>query len=96
IALAQSHDRAVGETVDRAIDLFDRCVREPGGSAADDRVADAFRRLLPTVTELVANHFQRVLLDRALRRLEKAGDEKGLAAAAAEQVSARGGASWKS
>lgn len=92
--LARSHHRAMRDTVDRAIALFDRCVREPGGSAADDRVADAFRQLLPAVTDLVANHFQRLLLTRALRRLESAGDAEGLAVAV-EQIQARGGRSWK-
>jgi DNA-binding transcriptional MerR regulator len=93
--LARSHHRAMRDTVDRAIGLFDRCVREPGGSAADDRVADAFLQLLPAVTDLVANHFQRLLLTKALRRLENVGDEEGLAVAAAQNIPARGGASWK-
>jgi DNA-binding transcriptional MerR regulator len=93
LSLAADHDRAVGETVERAIALFDRYVRGPAGSAADARVVDAFRRLLPTATELVANHFQRTLLVHARRRLEKAGDAEGLAALS-EAVG--GGRAWKS
>lgn len=80
--LAAAHDRAIGETVERAIDLFDRHMREPAGTAADAGVADAFRRLLPVVTQLVASHFQRTLLLRARRRLERTGDTRGLEALA--------------
>ncbi|OGP82505.1 MAG: hypothetical protein A2Y95_00990 [Deltaproteobacteria bacterium RBG_13_65_10] len=80
LQLAAQHDRVVGETVECAIALFDRYVREPAGSAADARVVEAFRDLLPRVTELVANHFQRTLLVRARQRLENAGDTAGLAA----------------
>ena len=87
--LAARHDRAVGETVERAIDLFDRTMREPAGTAADARVAEAFRSLLPVVTELVASHFQRTLLLRARRRLEKTGDTRGLKALAAAARPAR-------
>ena len=88
--LAAHHDRAVGETAERAIDLFDRIVREPAGTAADAHVEEVFRKLLPTVTELVASHFQRTLLSRARRRLEKTGDTRGLAALAKAARPARG------
>jgi len=37
-------------------------------------VARAFRELLPLVTAVVAHHFQRVLVNQALRRLKKKGD----------------------
>ena len=80
--LAARHDQAIGETAERAIDLFDRTLREPAGTAADARVAEAFRTLLPVVTQLVASHFQRTLLLRARRRLERTGDTRGLEALA--------------
>lgn len=94
--LAAHHDGAIGESAERAIDLFDRTIREPAGTAADARVAEVFRKLLPTVTELVASHFQRTLLSRARRRLESAGDTRGLAALAEAARSGRGTRSWKS
>ena len=95
LALAGSYHGAVVEAVDRAIDLFDRHVRRPAGSAADSEVADSFRRLLPDVVEIVANHFQRTLITRALRRLENTGDEDGLAAAIGENSRVAGGLRWR-
>jgi hypothetical protein len=83
LSLAVQHDRAVRETVDRAIDLFDDHVRKKSGSAeeAPDAVAEAYRELLPVVTGLVAHHFQRVLVNRALERLERSGERRSLDAA---------------
>jgi DNA-binding transcriptional MerR regulator len=97
LTLATTYHRAVEETVDRAIDLFDRHVRRPAdaGSAANGRVADSFRRLLPAVIELVANHFQRTLVTRALRRLENTGDQEGLAAAIGEGSRVAGSVRWR-
>lgn len=81
LALAVRHDRAIRKTCDSAIDLFDDYVRKkrPAGAAPDDgengeQVAQAFRELLPLVTAVVAHHFQRVLVNHALRRLKKKGD----------------------
>ena len=60
----------------RAVDLFDAHVRgpirdtvgaDPNGGA---RTAEAFEALLPAVTALIANHFRRVVLEEAERRLE--------------------------
>jgi CRISPR/Cas system CSM-associated protein Csm2 small subunit len=78
LSLALRHDRAVRETVDEAIDLFDKHVRKASAGRDADReaVAEAFRDLLPVVTALVAHHFQRVLVNRAIKRLKKSG-EKG-------------------
>jgi DNA-binding transcriptional MerR regulator len=81
--LAVAHHRAIEETVDRAIDLFDRYVRKPAGSGAEGQVAEAFTRLLPLITSMVDRHFQRTLIGRARRRLDRAGDSEGLAAALA-------------
>ena len=41
-------------------------------------MVEAFRRMLPAVTTLVAHHFQRTLVSRALARLERLGDRDGL------------------
>jgi DNA-binding transcriptional MerR regulator len=43
-----------------------------------EEVAAAFRELLPVVTAIVAHHFQRVLVGRALRRLRRKGDSSTL------------------
>jgi hypothetical protein len=61
---------------ERAVELFDEHVRRPiidtAGSpqAAASELVDAFDALLPTVTNLVANHFRRVLLAEAEERFE--------------------------
>jgi len=82
LSLAQKHDRAMRETVDRAIDLFDDHVRKRGGGEERaEVVAEAYRDLLPIVTGLVAHHFQRLLVSRALERLEQSGERRSLATA---------------
>lgn len=83
LALAIRHDRAVRKTCDHAIDLFDDHIRKPRAKDSDDgeAVTKAFRELLPLVTAVVAHHFQRVLVSRALRRLKAKGDEPTLALA---------------
>ncbi len=76
LALARDADGALRGLAVRAVDLFDAHVREPiRDTAGDDPVAatrtvEAFETLLPAVTALVANHFRRVLLEEAERRLE--------------------------
>lgn len=76
LALAVKHDRAVRKTVEGAIDLFDDHIRKTRAGEAHDSeaVAEAFKTLLPVVTGLVAHHFQRVLVNRALKRLKRSGD----------------------
>jgi len=88
LALAVRHDRAIRKTCDSAIDLFDDYVRKKRGADASadggetsadggqngEEVARAFRELLPLVTAVVAHHFQRVLVNQALRRLKTKGD----------------------
>ncbi len=81
LGLAIRHDRATRKTIDEAIDLFDDYVRKrgaPRGEADPEAVADAFKELLPAVTALVAHHFQRVLIARALRRLKQSGEHQTL------------------
>jgi DNA-binding transcriptional MerR regulator len=96
IALASKHDRNIRRTVDESIDLFDECVRKTGGGDKDpEAVAEAFRELLPVVTALVAHHFQRVLINRALRRLKKSGEKSALETAVAETRRTRIGFRWK-
>lgn len=79
---AVRHARSVQETCDAAIELFDRHVRREGPAAGDmEAITEAFRRLLPLVTRLVAVHFQRTLVTRALNRLEGKEERDALAAA---------------
>ena len=79
-----AHARTIEATCDRAIDLFDAHVRKSGPTANDDRaIAEAFQRLLPQITRLVALHFQRTLVGRALRRLNTNEEASALRAAVA-------------
>lgn len=96
LTLAIKHDRAVRKTVDGAIDLFDRYVRKRtrGGEADSDAVAHAFKEILPIVTGLVAHHFQRVLVNRALKRLKRGGEREPLEVALKVASEARVGVRW--
>lgn len=76
LALARDTNDAMVGLAARAVELFDRHVRKPiidtsgsSGNAAGQLV-EAFDVLLPAVTNLVANHFRRVLLAEAEERLE--------------------------
>ncbi len=85
IQLAMRHALHINEVTDAAIALFDRFVRtvDAGDGAAPEHVAEVFHRLLPAVTTLVALHFQRTLLQRALERLRERAETGALAAAQA-------------
>ncbi len=80
LGLAIHHAESAREVVDRAIEMFDRHVRRDrhGKEREPQTVVEAFRQLLPAVTMLVAHHFHRTLVARALARLERLGDETGL------------------
>jgi DNA-binding transcriptional MerR regulator len=99
LLLAVRHDRSIRKTCDGAIDLFDDYIRKrPAGSSDQDqgeRVAKAFRELLPLVTAVVAHHFQRVLVNQALRRLKKKGDEQELSLALRVAAKTRLKVSWQ-
>jgi len=96
LAIASDHARSVQAVADRAIELFDRFVRhggrEAGRSAA---IADSFKALLPAVTRLVALHFQRTVVNRALARLEGREDQEALGAALAAVESAKLEVEWR-
>jgi len=76
LALARDTNAAMVGLAARAVELFDRHVRKPiidtSGSSEDaaGQLVEAFDVLLPAVTNLVANHFRRVLLAEAEERLE--------------------------
>lgn len=97
LQLAVQHAGGVRAVADAAIDLFDEHViagRLDEAGAADE-IADAFRALLPQVTRMVALHFQRTLLNRALERLRARGDAGPLEQAIAASESVRLDVSWK-
>ncbi len=94
--LAVRHAQHVREVADAGIDLFDEFVRKREGAAADgEAITHAFRTLLPQVTRLVALHFQRTLVNRALERLRGSGDGEALERAVAATESARLVVSWR-
>ena len=97
LALAVKHDRAIRKTVDGAIDLFDQYVRKRtrGREADPDAVTSAFKEILPVVTGLVAHHFQRVLVNRALKRLKKSGEHEPLTIALKVASETRVGVRWQ-
>ena len=79
---AVGHARHVQELCDAAIELFDDSVRKRDGQPVDDAVVTAvFQKLMPQVTRLVALHFQRTLVNRALNRLRDNQDYEALDAA---------------
>jgi DNA-binding transcriptional MerR regulator len=96
LGLGIRHDRAVRKTVDEAIDLFDQYVRKPDPARVEsgEAVAEAFRDLLPVVTALVAHHFQRILVNRALKRLKRSGANRELRAALDATARHRIGLRW--
>jgi DNA-binding transcriptional MerR regulator len=91
LELARSHHAAVRAVAAQAVELFDAAVRQPlreDTARAEEEKAEAlveaFRVVLPAVSELVAHHFRRVLLQVAQEHLEAVGHPAEIAAAAAE------------
>lgn len=76
LALARDTNEAMVRLADRAVELFDEYVRRPvidtagSAEAAASQLVEAFDALLPAVTNLVSNHFRRVLLSEAKERFE--------------------------
>jgi hypothetical protein len=75
--LGAQHARAVEETARRAVELFDRHVREriqaQGGDpeAAERELLRLFEELLDASGTLVRHHFQRTLLRAAREHIER-------------------------
>lgn len=96
LQVAGRHAGNVRALAEAGIDLFDDFVRKQGPAADDEAgIAEAFRRLLPEVTRLVALHFQRTLLNRALERLRAKGDSTGLEQALAAAGSGHLEVQWR-
>jgi DNA-binding transcriptional MerR regulator len=76
LGLARDADSALRALADQAVELFDEHVRKPirdtagaDAAAAATQLVEAFGGLLPAVTQLVADHFRRVLLEAAETRI---------------------------
>jgi len=88
--LARTHHAAVRTVAAQAVELFDSAVRRPlreSDRAEEEKaeaLVEAFRVVLPAVSELVAHHFRRVLLQVAQEHLEAVGHPAEIAAASAE------------
>ncbi|MFO0690163.1 MAG: MerR family transcriptional regulator [Myxococcota bacterium] len=94
LELATQHASAIAALADRAIDLFDDHVRKPRGED-EDAVRRAFERLLPQATRIVALHFQRTLVARALARVREKGDVGALEETLALARSGRLEVQWR-
>ncbi len=94
LALATRHAKNIQELCDVGIDLFDDHIRKADGGEDDpEQVATAFQDLMPQVTRLVAVHFQRTLVNRAIERLRSKGEgpalERALEAVQAARVNGK-------
>jgi len=94
LELAAQHAAHVDRLAEQAIDLFDDSIRKPRGDD-DAGVRRVFERLLPRATEIVALHFQRTVLARALARLRARGDEHALEQALEATQAARLEVQWR-
>ena len=92
--LAAQHAAGIDRLAEQAIDLFDDHVRKPRGED-EESVRRAFERLLPQATQIVALHFQRTIVARALARLRGRGEESALEKALEVTQSARLEVSWR-
>jgi DNA-binding transcriptional MerR regulator len=77
--LARRHGEAMNHVAEQAVELFVRFVRDPIIASAESedeagaRLVEAFQRMLPATTSLVAHHFRRVLLNAAQKRMQREG-----------------------
>ncbi|HVF13018.1 MAG TPA: MerR family transcriptional regulator [Acidimicrobiales bacterium] len=89
-ALARRFHALSREVATQAVELFDVYVRKPlraeelDEAAKAERMVETFRTLMPAVSDLVAFHFRRILLQVAQEHLEAVGDPAEIAAAAAD------------
>ena len=94
LELATQHAANVDALAEQAIDLFDDHVRKPRGED-DESVRLVFERLLPQATQIVALHFQRTVVARALARLRGRGEESALESALEATKTARLEIQWR-
>ena len=94
LELGAQHARHIEGLAEQAIDLFDDSIRKP--RADDDQsVRRVFERLLPQATQVVALHFQRTIVARALARLRSSGDARALEEALEMTQAARLEVQWR-
>lgn len=95
LMLAREHDAAARRTAEHAVHLFDEYVRNSirrsavSDAEASERLVEAFRKMMPATTTLVAHHFRRVLLAAAQARIEKVGDLAEIEAVRTESTQER-------
>lgn len=94
LELAAQHAANVDALAEQAIDLFDDHVRKPRGED-EESVRRVFERLLPQATQIVALHFQRTVVSRALARLRTSGDRSALEEALEITQAARLEVQWR-
>lgn len=94
LELAAEHAEGVDRLAEQAIDLFDDHIRKPRGED-EDAVRSVFERLLPRATRIVALHFQRTVVTRALARLRARGDASALEKALEATQTARLEVQWR-
>lgn len=81
LALARRQNESMRAFAQEAVELFDTYVRKPLRAAdlpepdRSARLVEAFRVLLPAVTELAGYHFRRVLLQVAQEHFESVGEQ---------------------
>ncbi|MDQ1400983.1 MAG: hypothetical protein QOK20_2915, partial [Acidimicrobiaceae bacterium] len=95
LELARVHTVAMRATAEKAVDLFDRYVRQAlraeGAGVTEDvaaeRLVSAFEEILPATMTIVSHHFRRTLLAVAQEHIERVGTdgERQLVGAAAER-----------
>jgi len=90
LALATDHARAIEATAERAVAIFEQRAR--AGEEATPDLATLCRQLLPEATRLVALHFQRTVVRRALSRLQA---DHGAQEPLRELASARLEVAWR-
>jgi len=94
LELGAQHAQHIDRLAEQAIDLFDDSIRKPHGEN-DEAVSRIFERLLPQATEVVALHFQRTIVARALARLRASGDARALEEALEMTQTARLEVQWR-
>ncbi|MEE8165359.1 MAG: MerR family transcriptional regulator [Myxococcota bacterium] len=94
LELGAQHAQHIERLAEQAIDLFDESIRKPRGED-DQSVRRVFERLLPQATQVVALHFQRTIVARALARLRKSGDARALEEALEMTQAARLEVQWR-
>jgi DNA-binding transcriptional MerR regulator len=76
LELARAHENATRSTAERAVELFDRYVRQPvkesePGPDTQRHLVEAFSSMFDAATALVSHQFGRLLLEEAQDKIER-------------------------